>query len=62
MIDDPWNRKGSKAVKGELDKNGIKYAYIIGLGSSDAKCQLSDDGNKILMDDGYRARVTAARK
>ena len=29
MIDDPWNRKGSEAVRGELDKSGFKKVQII---------------------------------
>jgi hypothetical protein len=63
MIDDPWNKKGSESIRGELDKSGIKKATIMARsGPIDAKGQISDDGNKIIVDDGYKARVTATRK
>jgi len=63
MIDDPWNQKGSLSCKGELDKSGIKKVKIIGaIGVLGANGKISDDGNKIVIDDGYRARVTATRK
>jgi hypothetical protein len=63
MIDDSWNRKGSEAVRGELDKGGFKNAQIMsGMGPLDSKGQISDDGNKIIFDEGYKARATATRK
>jgi hypothetical protein len=63
MIDDPWNQKGSVSCKGELDKSGFKKVRIIGrIGNLGAIGKISDDGNKIIIDDTYRARVTATRK
>jgi hypothetical protein len=65
MIDDPYNLKGSQSLQGELDKSGIKKVTIVGvLGFmvSEAKGQISDDGNKIVIDDGKERRVTLTRK
>jgi hypothetical protein len=62
VTDDKYHKKGSKALKGELDKGGIKYAYMIRQGATEAKCQISDDGNKIMMDDGIEHKVTLTRK
>lgn len=55
--------KGSEAVRGELDKNGFKKVQIMSyFGPLDAKGQISDDGNKMIIDDGEKARVTYTRK
>jgi hypothetical protein len=63
MIDDPWNRKGSQSLQGELDKSGIKKVKILkASGSVEAKGQISKDGNKIIIDDGEGARLTLTRK
>jgi|SRR4030042_3985579 hypothetical protein len=63
MIDDPWNQKGSQSLQGELDKSGIKKVTILARsGPIEAKGQISDDGNKIIIDDGYKARLTLTRK
>jgi hypothetical protein len=64
MIDDPWNPKGSQAFKGELDKSGIKKVTVLPTrsGPIEAKGQISDDGNKIIIDDSYKVRLTATRK
>lgn len=65
MIDDPWNLKGSESLQGEIDKSGIKKVWIIGGGGSfvsEAKGQISDDGNKIKIDDGMNTRCTLTRK
>jgi len=62
MIDDPWNRKGSQSLQGELDKSGIKKVTIFAFsGPEEAKGQISDDGNKIIIDDG-KHRLTLTRK
>jgi hypothetical protein len=62
MMDDPWNKKGSEAVHGELDKNGINSVTIMAaVGPSMAKGFISDDGNKIIIDDGKR-KVTCNRR
>ena len=65
MIDDPWNLKGSQSFQGELDKSGFKN--VTGTGASgmvvsDPKGQISDDGNKIVLDDGKEHRWTLTRK
>lgn len=63
MIDDPWNFKGSQSLQGELDKSGIKKVTILSLaGLMEAKGQISDDGNKIVIDNGEYIRVTLTRK
>jgi hypothetical protein len=62
LMDDQYHKKGSKALRGELDIGGIKYVYLIRQGASEAKCQISDDGNKIMMDDGINHKVTLTRK
>jgi dienelactone hydrolase len=62
MIDDPWNRKGSQSLQGELDKSGIKKVTIFAVsGPEEGKGQISDDGNKIIIDDG-KHRLTLTRK
>jgi hypothetical protein len=62
MIDDPWNRKGSQSLQGELDKSGIKKVTIFAFsGPEEGKGQISDDGNKIIIDDG-KHRLTLTRK
>ena len=65
MIDDPYNFKGSQSLQGELDKSGIKKVTITGASGnfvSEAKGQISDDGNKIVIDDGMCLRRTLTRK
>ena len=64
MIDDPWNPKGSQAFKGEIDKSGIKKVTVLPTrsGPIEAKGQISDDGNKIIIDDGAERRFTLTRK
>jgi hypothetical protein len=54
---------GSEALRGELDKNGFKKVQIISaIGPLDAKGQISEDGNKMIIDDGEKCRVTYTRK
>ncbi len=64
MKSDDLNVAGSVAIRGELDKDGIKKVQIITglLGPIDAKGQISEDGNKIIIDDGEKARSTLIRK
>lgn len=63
MINDPWNRKGSQSLQGELDKSGIKKVKILtASGPVEARGQISKDGNKIIIDDGEGARLTLTRK
>jgi hypothetical protein len=63
MVADTWHSPGSESFRGELDKSGIKKLQLMtGLGPIDAKGQISEDGNKILIDDGEKARSTLIRK
>jgi hypothetical protein len=63
MIDDPWNQKGSQSLQGELDKNGFKKVQIMAGGIPlNSEGQISDDGNKIVIDDGRKCRLTLTRK
>jgi hypothetical protein len=65
MIDDPMNLKGSQSLQGELDMGGIKKVTITGNSGmfvSEAKGQISVDGNKIIIDDRSQVRVTLTRK
>jgi len=63
MKGNPWLPAGSEGARGELDKNGFKKVQIISaIGPLDSKGQISDDGNKIVIDDGEKARQTLTRK
>ena len=65
MIQTPWGEhRGSTAIRGEFDKSGFKKVQIIstGMGPLDCKGQISEDGNKMIIDDGESARVTLTRK
>jgi len=54
---------GSAGTRGELDKNGFKKVLIItGAGPVDAQGQISEDGNKIVFDNGVMVRQTLTRK
>jgi hypothetical protein len=57
-------RKGSEQIKGELAKSGFKQVEIISSseGNSDAKGQISEDGNQVTIDDGEKFRVVFYRK
>jgi hypothetical protein len=63
MRDDPWNAKGAESIIGELDKSGFKKVQIMSAaGPLDSKGKISQDGNKIVIDDGEKARQTYTRK
>jgi hypothetical protein len=63
MIDDPYNQKGSTVIRGELDKNGIKKVTVMtAMGPQDAKGEISDDGNKIIIDVYAKGKQTLTRK
>jgi hypothetical protein len=54
---------GSAGTRGELDKNGFKKVLIIsGAGPIDAQGQISEGGNKIVIDNGVMVRQTLTRK
>jgi hypothetical protein len=60
---DAYHDAGSVAIQVELDKNGIKNVQIMsGAGPLEAKGEISDDGNKIVIDDGEKAKLTLIRK
>lgn len=64
MMEEFWNKKGSEAVQGELDKSGIKKIRVFSstaMSGTDATGQISDDGNKITVNSD-RVRLTATRK
>jgi len=63
MKNDRWHKAGSEAIRGELDKDGIKKVQIMsGMGPLDAKGKISENGNKIIIDNGEKARLTLIRK
>jgi hypothetical protein len=63
MMDDKWNSKGRESIRAELDKNGFKRVEMMtNLGTLDSKGQISDSGNKIIIDDGEKRRMTLTRK
>jgi len=63
VMNDRWYSKGWEYIRGELDKNGFKRVEIrTNLGVLDAKGQISEDGNKMLIDDGQKFKMTFTRK
>ncbi len=63
MKSDPFHSPGTEAIRGELDKDGIKKVQIMsGFGPVDAKGKISDDGKKIVIDDGEKGRLILTRK
>ncbi len=64
MLADNYNPKGGQVLRGELDKSGFKNVQIVStrLGPMDAKGQISEDGNEMVIDEGVKVRVTCRRK
>ncbi len=66
MIGTAWVPKDAVSIRGELDKNGIKNVRVVLSTLRDevleCKGQISEDGNKIIIDRGERIRVTLTRK
>ena len=61
--DDVYYAKGSKSIIAELAKDGFrKIEMLTNLGTLDATGQISDNGNKILLDDGEKRRMTLTRR
>ncbi len=59
MKSDKYYSPGSESFRGELYKDGIKNLQLMtGMGPIDAKGQISEDGNKIMIDDGEKAIST----
>jgi len=57
-------RAGSPSLRGELEANGFKAVWLIHSSGDSwpSKGQVSEDGKKIVIDDGVTARVTLTRK
>jgi len=63
MVDTPNAIKGSEALRGELDKSGFNKVQLISpLGPLPASGQISEDGNKIIIESGPNLRTTCTRK
>jgi hypothetical protein len=63
MIDDPYNKKGSVQIRGELGKSGFKRVSLISVvGAIDATGKISDGGNKLVLDAKNRSKLTLTRK
>jgi dienelactone hydrolase len=66
MIGTAYVPKDAVSIKGELDKNGVKKVRLVLQTSIDegieCKGQISEDGNKIIIDGGERIRATLTRK
>jgi hypothetical protein len=63
MMDDMWYSKGTRSIIAELDKSGFKKVEMLtNLGVLDSKGQISDGGNKIIIDDGEKRKMTLTRK
>ncbi len=63
MKNNMFQTSGSETIRGELDKDGIKKAQIMTYeGPLDAKGKISEDGSKIIIDDGELVRLTLTRK
>ena len=56
-------RAGTPSLRGELAKDGFKRVEIVTSGGEILPCkwQISEDGKKIVLDDGLMARVTLTR-
>jgi len=70
QIGTKWIPKGTETIKGELDKDGFKVVYSY-IGSSaldgslkweECKWEISENGNKVNLDCGGRAKMTLTRK
>ena len=57
-------RKGSIFMQGELEKSGMKTVYYIDRSARLLPCtgQISEGGNKIMIDEGFLVRATLTRK
>jgi hypothetical protein len=66
-----WRPKGSETIKGELDKDGFKQVYklVHEVGTMDdvyvwelCNWEISEHGNKVMLDCGERIKSTVSRK
>ncbi|MBP1774374.1 MAG: hypothetical protein H6Q86_380 [candidate division NC10 bacterium] len=60
----PWGRTGSRSLQGELERNGFKQVQIVYGGGGrilPSQGHISEDGKKIVIDNGLYIRVTLTR-
>ena len=65
-----WSPKGTETIKGELDKNGFKQVYkcVHDVTPDDVyvwelcEWEISENGNKVMLDCGDRVKSTLTRK
>jgi hypothetical protein len=70
QIGSQWVPKGAETIKGELDKDGFKAVYVyIGAYPIDGsfiwepcKWEISENGNKVVLDCGDRVKATLTRR
>ena len=63
MRSEEYYSKGWEAIKADLFRDGFKKVEMMtNLGILDSKGQISDGGNKIVVDDGEKRRMTLTRK
>ena len=63
MLNDRWYPAGYQYVRGELAQTGfLKIKIDTNLGTLDSRGQVSEDGNKMVIDDGEKFKMTFTRK
>jgi len=69
QIASKWSPKGTETIKGELDKDGFKavYTWLYAKDGSKiiwepCKWEISENGNKVVLDCGERVKRTLTRK
>ena len=57
------SQAGSPSLRGELAGNGFKRVEVVTGSGSPAPCkgQISEDGKKVILDDGWSVKVTLTR-
>jgi len=62
-MDDRYYKAGYQYIGAELDKTGfLKVKIYTNFGTLDSKGWVSEDGNKIVIDDGEKFKMTLTRK
>ena len=63
MMDDEWCKKGYILIDGKLAKGNFEYVHLILIPRiTTASGQISEDGKRIVFDDGEIARFILTRK
>ncbi len=63
LLGSPRKPKGSKTMEGELDETGFKKVQIFTrAGPLDLKGKILSNGNRIILDDGEKIRLTLIRR